>query len=82
MYIPIPTKIDSEMGGAPAQNGIPLVLRTTAKEARSPVVPFSHLFLGEGSPTKIDKKEKVGTQLILTSLLEVLAKNIWFISPC
>ena len=33
-----------------------------------PVVPF-YPFVGEGSPTKIDYRKKVGT-LILTSLLE------------
>ena len=38
-----------------------------------PVVPFSPLFRGEGSPTKIDDRKKSGT-LILTSLLEDLVE--------
>ena len=36
-----------------------------------PVVPF-YPFWGEGSPTKIDKTEKIGYQHILSSLLEDL----------
>ena len=39
------------------------------------MVPFLTPFLGEGSPTKIDQKGKVGS-LILTSLLEDLG-NVW-----
>ena len=34
----------------------------TGRITRSPVVPF-YPFLGEGSPTKIDKAEKMGTNL-------------------
>ena len=38
-------------------------------------MPFLTPFFGEGSPTKIDQKEKVGT-LSLTSLLKDLAE-VW-----
>ena len=37
-----------------------------------PPVVFFYSLLGEGSPTEIDSRKKLGYQLILTSLLEDL----------
>ena len=42
-----------------------------------PVVPF-YPFLGEGSPTQIDKTGEIKVALILTSLLEDLDIGRWF----
>ena len=49
----------------------------TLVEGLPPVVPlYRFVFLGEGSPAKIDSRKKKWCQLILTSLLEDLGAGI------
>ena len=61
--------------------GVSFFWGTPEKVARSPSSALS-LFLGwEGSPTKIDHREKIGYQIILTSLLEDLGGCFSFRFP-